>query len=63
MADLPRNVDEPLMTEDEIADYLRVKPSTVRTWVKQGKIPHVKAGSLNRFRREDVDRWTQERVA
>lgn len=63
MTDLPRNVDEPLMTEDEVADYLRVAPSTVRKWVKLNKIPFVKAGSLNRFRREDVDRWTKERVA
>lgn len=59
MPELPRNTDEPLMTEDEVADYLRVKPSTVRTWVKQDKIPHVKAGSLNRFRREDIDHWTE----
>lgn len=62
MADVPRNV-EPLMTEDEVAAYLRVQPSTIRKWVKQNKIPHVKAGSLNRFRREDVDQWTEETAA
>ena len=46
-----------LMTVKEVADYLRVKPSTVYDWAKQGKIPAVKIGRLWRFGREEIEAW------
>lgn len=46
-----------LMTAAELAEYLKVKPSTIETWAKNGKLPLVKVGSLNRFRRSDIDAW------
>lgn len=62
MADSERNTITPLWTEDEVAAYLRVEVSTVRTWVKRLGLPTVKAGSLNRFRKDDIDRWTERRA-
>lgn len=34
-----------LMTVDEAADFLRLKPSTIRSWHTKGKLPRVKLGS------------------
>jgi excisionase family DNA binding protein len=48
---------EPLMTPEEVADYLKIAASTVRQWVKLDKIPFVKVGSLTRFRRAEIDQW------
>jgi len=59
MPEIEGNKVEPLWTEEEVAAYLRVQPSTVRTWVKSGKIPFVKAGSLNRFRRSEIEDWVE----
>lgn len=53
-----RNELDPLWTEDEVAEYLRVSPATVRKWVKQDRIPFVKAGSLNRFRKSEIAEWS-----
>ena len=33
------------LSVDEAAEFLRVKPSTIYSWVSQGKIPHSKVGS------------------
>lgn len=52
-----------MWTEEDVAAYLRVEVSTVRTWVKRKGLPTVKAGSLNRFRKEDIDRWTEGAAA
>lgn len=51
------------MTADEVAVYLRVEEATVRQWVKLGKIPFGKAGSLTRFDRDEIDAWVRGRGA
>lgn len=53
------NAANELLTVDEVAEFLRVKPSTVYEWAKQGKIPASKVGRLWRFRREDVEAWVR----
>ncbi len=50
-----------LLTVEEIADYLQVKPSTIYQWTHQGFIPHVKLGNRVRFRLSQVDRWIERR--
>jgi PTS system nitrogen regulatory IIA component len=45
------------MTVEEVAEYLRVKPSTVYDWAKRGKIPAVKIGRLWRFESEGIEAW------
>jgi len=50
-----------LLTVDQVAEYLQVKPSTVYQWTHQGYIPHVKLGNRLRFRLSQVDRWLEKR--
>ena len=54
---------EKLLTVEEIADYLRVQPSTIYQWTHQGYIPHIKLGSFVRFRVSQVDKWLESRTS
>lgn len=57
MTEDTRNDFEPLMTVEEVADYIKFEPSTIRQWVKARSIPHLKVGRSTRFRRQDIDAW------
>jgi excisionase family DNA binding protein len=46
-----------LLTVNELASQLHIKPSTLYAWAAQGKIPSVKIHGLVRFRREAIDQW------
>lgn len=39
-------MEERLLTPEEVAERLTVKPKTVREWLKTGKLQGVKAGRL-----------------
>jgi excisionase family DNA binding protein len=44
-----------LLTVPETAALLRLRPSTIRAWTCQRKIPFVKLGRLVRIRRTDAE--------
>jgi len=46
-----------LLTIKDVAQELRIKPSTLYAWVAQRKIPCRKIHGLVRFDRDDIDRW------
>lgn len=46
-----------VMTLEEVAQYLRVHPSTIYRLVKRGKLPAFKVGSDWRFNLESIDIW------
>ena len=46
-----------LMTIEEVAAYLRVKKRTIYEWLKEGKIPAIKAVGQWRFKKEKIDAW------
>ena len=50
---------ESLLTVEEIAKYLKVRPSTIYQWTHQGFIPHVKLGNLVRFMMGQVEKWLE----
>ncbi|MDE2490378.1 MAG: helix-turn-helix domain-containing protein [Elusimicrobia bacterium] len=52
---------ERLLTVDEVADWLRVKPRTVYQWVHEGYIPLIKIGALVRFDHAAVAAWLKTR--
>lgn len=49
-------VDE-IMTLEEVAAYLKVKPQTIYTWAQEKKIPAAKLGKEWRFKRSIIDTW------
>lgn len=46
-----------MMTVEEVARYLKVKPQTVYKWAQEGRIPAAKLGREWRFRRGILDEW------
>ena len=49
-----------IMTVADVADYLRIKTSTVYEWAANGKLPGVKVGRLWRFERSEIEKWVRE---
>ncbi|NCU33123.1 MAG: DNA-binding protein [Candidatus Moranbacteria bacterium] len=44
-------------TADEIAEYLRVHPYTVKRLARAGKIPGFKVGEQWRFDVQEIEEW------
>jgi excisionase family DNA binding protein len=42
---------------DEVADIARVSVSTVRHWIKAGRLPSLRPGRRRLVRREDFERF------
>ena len=42
---------------EDIAEYLSVSTDTVRTWIKNGKLPFYRAGKRYKFKISEVDEW------
>ena len=57
--------DEALLTPEELAKWLQIKPSTIYKWTSSGYIPYVKLGGKVRgsvrFMRSKIIRWLQQR--
>ena len=50
-----------LLTVEEVARALALKPSTVRAYAERGSLPCARLGNRLRFRASDVSLWIQER--
>lgn len=46
-----------LLTTQELASWINIKPSTIRKWVCRKKIPFLKLGGSVRFRKMDIEQW------
>jgi excisionase family DNA binding protein len=58
--DNPASLSEsqPLWTVKDTAEYLRLKPETVRMMARKGDLPAIKVGKrVWRFRPGDVENW------
>lgn len=52
------NTIEKWINLDEAAEYLGVKPGTIRTWIRKGKgIPASKIGKQWKFKCSELDKW------
>jgi excisionase family DNA binding protein len=51
------DVQSPLMTATEAADYLKIHRSTLYKMLRRGEIPGFRIGSDWRFSKETIDRW------
>ena len=54
--------DHEILTLEEVAQYLRLKPQTIYKWAQEKRIPAVKLGKEWRFRRSILDRWLDEQI-
>lgn len=52
-----------IMTVEEVAEYLRVSERTVYEWAQKGEIPAGKLGTTWRFKRNEIERWVDRRLA
>lgn len=49
--------DDEIMTLEEVAKYLKLKPQTVYKWAQEEQIPGAKLGKEWRFRKSILDEW------
>jgi PTS system nitrogen regulatory IIA component len=56
-------VEEDILTIEEVAKYLRVSERTVYDWAQKGEIPAGKIGTVWRFKRTEIERWVNNRLA
>ena len=52
------NVEKWVNLED-VAVHLSLSQDTVRTWIKEGKLPFYKAGKRYKFKISEVDEWVR----
>lgn len=50
-------MDNDIMTLEEVASYLKLKPQTIYTWAQEKKIPAAKLGKEWRFKKSIIDEW------
>jgi len=64
---MPTVISQPpkLLTRQQAAEYLGVKPQTLAIWYSAGRydLPVVKAGRCVRYRRSDLDAWLESRTS
>lgn len=53
------NVEKWVNLED-VAEHLSLSQDTVRTWIKEGKLPFYEAGKRYKFKISEVDEWVRE---
>jgi excisionase family DNA binding protein len=54
--------DDEMLTIEELAAYLKLRPQTIYKWVQSGKIPGAKFGKEWRFRRSSIEKWIDSRL-
>lgn len=45
---------------EDVAEHLSISQDTVRTWIKEGKLPVYRAGKRYKFKISEVDEWVRE---
>jgi len=55
-------MDGNIMTIEDVAKYLKMKPQTIYTWAQKGKIPAAKIGKEWRFRKDLIDAWFNQHI-
>ena len=52
---------ETLWTVEDVAQYLRIQPATVREMAKRFELPAVKVGRMWRFKPDRIKEWVGDR--
>ena len=56
------DVENEIMTVEEVAAYLRLQPQTIYKWAQEKRIPAAKLGKEWRFRKSILDRWLDQQI-
>lgn len=56
-------MNDEIITIEEVAQYLRVSERTVYDWAKKGEIPAGKIGTVWRFKKDEIERFLNERLS
>jgi len=56
-------VGDDILTIEEVAKYLRVSERTVYDWAQKGEIPAGKIGTVWRFKKQEIEKWVNERLS
>lgn len=57
MSEIPSEI----LIATEVAQWLRLRPSTLYAWAATGKIPCIKMNGAIRFVRSDIEQWINDR--
>lgn len=55
-------MNDEILTLEEVAAYLKLKPQTIYTWAQEKKIPAAKLGKEWRFKRSIIDEWFVQHI-
>lgn len=50
----PSLFTDPLWTVDDVADYLKLQPETIRSMARRGELPAIKIGKVWRFQKHAI---------
>ena len=54
-------MSEEILTLKEVADYLKLAEKTAYRLAAEGRLPGFKVGGSWRFKKEDINRWIEEK--
>ena len=60
MRRMRRKTASPLMSVDELAEYLGLQKQTIYNWLHNRKIAGIKIGKVWRFDRKYIDNWLKK---
>ena len=49
-----------LLTVDDVAKFLRLKPATIRSMARRGELPAIKLGRVWRFKRSSITQLLED---
>jgi len=52
--------NEKLLTIEDVAKFLQVKPSVIKYWINSRDIPFIKLGKYYRFESKEICTWINE---
>ncbi len=59
-----KSTDDPrgdVLTAEQVAVILQVRPCTVADWARRGLIPSYKLGKFRRYSKKDISNWVNIR--
>ena len=45
---------------EDVAMHISVSQDTIRTWIKEGKLPFYRAGKRYKFKISEIDEWVRQ---